>query len=302
MDNKSPLTLIIPCYNEEENIPSIFPEIIEFCKEHHFQLIAVNDGSIDNTLIELEKLGSDIQILNHSLNRGYGAAIKTGIKNCKTPLCITIDADGQHCLSDILRLIEIMHVQSADLVVGNRQQMGSSLFRNIGKWIILSFTKLFLKLPITDLNSGMKLYKTEIARSLVHWTPNGMAFSDVVTLMHFQLRYKITECNIDINPRVKGTSTINWMTAVSTISEIAFLIVNIIPFKFFSILSLMFFMFGIFWGLQFVLNGDGITVGSSLLLLTSLVIFLQGIMFELLVRMKYQNYSYPEVEKEQILK
>lgn len=299
MQSLSLLTVIIPCYNEVENIPHVFPAIIQFCEKHHFQLIAVDDGSRDETLSELKKLRSDsLRILRHSLNRGYGAAIKTGIRHCQTPRCITIDADGQHSLADIMRLMEAMDEEQADLVVGNRQGMGSSSFRNLGKWIILSFTRVFFKLPIGDLNSGMKLYKTRIAQSLIHWTPNGMAFSDVVTLVHFQLRYKIIERNITINPRARGNSTINWRTAVYTISEIAFLVVNIIPFKFFSTLGLIFFILGTMWGIPFVLTGEGITVGSALLLIAALIIFLQGVMMELLVRLRYQNYIYPENNQE----
>ena len=298
MQTLSALTVIIPCYNEAENIPHVFPAIIQFCEEHHFQLVAVDDGSGDKTLAELKKLRSDnFRVLRHSLNRGYGAAIKTGIRHCQTPRCITIDADGQHSLPDILRLMEAMDGEQADLVVGNRQGMGSSPFRNLGKWIILTFTKTFFKLPIGDLNSGMKLYKTRTAQSLIYWTPNGMAFSDVVTLVHFQLRYKIIERDITINPRERGASTINWRTAVYTISEIAFLVVNIIPFKFFSTLSLIFFIAGAMWGIPFALIGEGITVGSALLLLTALIIFLQGVMIELLVRLRYQNYVYPGEEQ-----
>ncbi len=276
------------------NVPHVFPAIVQFCENNNFQLIVVDDGSRDDTMAELKKLPSvNLHILRHSLNRGYGAAIKTGIQHCQTPRCVTIDADGQHSLLDILLLMKAMDEEQADLVVGNRQGMGSSPFRNLGKWIILSFTRAFFKLPIGDLNSGMKLYKSQVAKSLIHWTPNGMAFSDVVTLVHFQLRYKIIERNITINPRARGTSTINWRTAVYTISEIAFLVVNIIPFKFFSTLGLFFLFLGMIWGIPFALTGQGITVGSALLLLTALIVFLQGVMIELLVRLRYQNYVYP---------
>jgi glycosyltransferase involved in cell wall biosynthesis len=292
------LTLIIPCYNEAENIPHVFPGIIEFCESNNYQLIAVDDGSADTTMQELKKLNSSVfQVYRHSLNRGYGAAIKTGIMYCTTPRCVTIDADGQHKLADVKKMIKAMEDNHADLVIGNRQGMGSTYFRNLGKWIILSFTQMFFKLPIKDLNSGMKLYKTEIVRSLIQWTPSDMAFSDVVTLVHFQLRYKIIETPIEISPRTRGNSTINWRTAVYTISEIAFLVVNIIPFKFFGVLSLLFFGIGSIWCIPFVLRGEGLTVGGALLLIAALIIFLQGVMMELMVRLRYQDYVYTDEVK-----
>src|SRR5690606_15321721 len=121
--------------------------------------------------------------------------------------------------------------------------------RNVGKRLILWFTRIFLKLPVRDLNSGMKLYKTNIVQSLLPFTPNSMAFSDVVTLVHFQLRYKIVERNITVSPRSRGRSTINWRTAVQTLSEIAFLVVNFFPFKVFSLLAFLFFLAGAAWGI-----------------------------------------------------
>ena len=291
------LTVIIPCYNEASNIPHVFPEVIHFCEQNNFQLITVDDGSKDETLKELYNLRSDnLEVLHHSINRGYGSAIKTGIRHCKTPLCVTIDADGQHTLGDIHVLLTAMQDEMADLVVGNRRGLGSSPIRNLGKLIITSFANTFFKLPIQDLNSGMKLYKTRIAQSLIQWTPNGMAFSDVVTLIHLQLRYKIVERDITIKPRTRGNSTINWRTAVYTISEIAFLVVNMVPFRFFGMVSLILLLTGLFWALPFAISGEGVTVGSALLLTAALIVFLQGVMMELLVRLRHQNYVYPENE------
>lgn len=291
MQENSTLTLIIPCYQEAENIPEVFPLIIQHCIRHNYMLIAVDDGSVDGTFTELSRLMNNrMKIIRHSVNRGYGAAIKSGIRACTTEYCITIDADGQHHLSDIDLLLNAINDDNSDLVVGNRNGLGSSRFRNLGKAVIIGFTRFFFKLPVRDLNSGMKLYKTRIVQSLIHWAPSGMAFSDVITLVHLQLRYKITERDIKINPRARGESTISWRTAVQTISEIAFLVVNVFPFKFFSLLSFLFLVFALLWGIPFVLSGAGITVGSSLLILSSLVIFLQGILIELMVRIRYQNY------------
>jgi len=289
------LTIIVPCYNEAESIPHVFPEIIGFCEANEFGLIAVDDGSTDATYSLLTGFEpGPLRVLRHSVNRGYGAAIKTGIRACQTDFCITLDADGQHHLSDIPGLLESMENDRADLVIGNRQGLGSTQFRNTGKKFILWFSKAFIKLPVHDLNSGMKLYKTRVVQSLVHFTPDSMAFSDVVTLVHFQLRYKIIERPISVSPRSRGLSSINWRTAVYTLSEIAFLVVNIIPFRVFSVLAVIFFLAGVAWGLPFALSGRGITVGSALLLLTALVIFLQGVMIELLVRMRYQSYVRPD--------
>lgn len=287
------LTVIMPCYNESENIPKVIPDCVKFSEITQCRFIIVNDGSRDNSLNELLKFKSPkFSIICHSVNRGYGAAVKTGIKNCSTQYCITVDADGQHNLYDIFKLLELMQKEQADLIIGNRQGKGSNKIRNLGKLIIYKFTKLFFRVRIKDLNSGMKLYNTSIAKSMIKWAPDSMAYSDVITLLHFKLKYKILETDITINERLRGKSTINWKTAVITISEVAFVAVNLIPFRFFSIISLIILVSALLWGLPFAFEGKGITVGSSLMLLTSLVIFLQGVVMELLVRLKYENYEH----------
>ena len=80
---KPVLYIVIPCYNEEENIPVFFPGLLEFVEKHDFQVIAVNDGSKDNTLQELQKFTGNkyFKIINHKCNRGYGGAIKSGLQS-----------------------------------------------------------------------------------------------------------------------------------------------------------------------------------------------------------------------------
>lgn len=286
------LTIIIPCYNESQNLLNVIPQVIAFCELNNFELIIVNDGSKDKSLELLKSFKcKNLVILNHKVNRGYGAAIKTGIQHCNTQYCVTIDADGQHNLQDIIKLLEYRSINDFDLVIGNRNFGGSTLFRNIGKYIIHKFTQLFIKIEIKDLNSGMKMYNTNVVKSLIKWAPDTMAYSDIITLLHFNFSYKIGEYPITINNRLQGTSTINYKTAIETIKEIAFIIVNIFPFKFFSILSLVIFAFASIWSIPFIFLGKGLTVGGSLLFFSSLIIFLQGILLEILCRMRFENYT-----------
>ena len=79
--NGAELTLLLPCYNEAENIPVVLPELIAFAKNNYFRIIIVNDGSVDNSSEELDKFSdlSIITIVTHKLNRGYGAALKSGL-------------------------------------------------------------------------------------------------------------------------------------------------------------------------------------------------------------------------------
>lgn len=84
------LTLVIPCYNEENNIPSVLPAVIDYCEKNDACLIVVNDGSSDRSLELLNGFRSPkLRVISHKRNRGYGGALKTGIASAETPYVIT---------------------------------------------------------------------------------------------------------------------------------------------------------------------------------------------------------------------
>src|SRR3990170_240521 len=157
-------------------------ELIAFCNDRDWKVIIVNDGSRDATRDILKKYSEHkaLKILHHKLNRGYGAALKTGIKNVTTKYCVTIDADGQHDLHDIELMLHKMTETNADLIVGNRKgNPGLKLYREFGKSIIRRVAKILMPLTVYDINSGMKMYDTELAKRYIRICPDSMAFSDV---------------------------------------------------------------------------------------------------------------------------
>lgn len=235
---------------------------------------------------------TNIKVVSHSKNRGYGAAIKSGILACLTPYCITIDGDGQHDLNDIPKLVALIETEQADLVIGNRMGKGSSAFRNLGKWIIKNLTKTFIDIEISDLNSGMKLYRTKVANSLIKWAPNDMSYSETITLLHSHFRYKVLEQDINIFNREAGTSTINYKTAIRTVKEILFLIINFFPFRFFGIVGILIMTFGVVWSIPFLLNGEGLTIGAGFILSFGFLVFIQGIILQTLTRLKFEGYTH----------
>ena len=111
-------------------------------------------------------------MLHHKVNRGYGGALKTGIRNTITPFVVTMDGDGQHNPEDVEKLLNFAIERDADMVVGKRDVKNTStLYRSLGKFIIRNFTKILMPLPITDLNSGFKLYRTEMAKRYITVCP-----------------------------------------------------------------------------------------------------------------------------------
>ena len=262
MENRTStsLTIVIPAYNEAEALPATIDSTLEFCKAHHWKLIVVNDGSSDNTKEILDRYQDQprLKVIHHKLNRGYGGALKTGLSAVDTDYAVSFDADGQHQLTDIERLFDLLLEKDADLVVGSRAaSKHAHWYRELGKWIIRKVAGLMMPMPLKDLNSGFKLYRTELVKQYLPLCPDSMAFSDVITLIFLNERHKVIETPIEIRPRMAGSSTISTKTAFETVFEILNLVMLLAPLRIFLPASIVCFLVGFGWGIPFVVTGTG---------------------------------------------
>lgn len=304
MSSQKPLlTIIIPIYNEEAAIPKVLAELIAICKQKNWKIILVNDGSRDRTREILSGFPQDnfFQIFHHKVNKGYGGAIKTGIRNVDTKYCVTIDADGQHNLSDVEAIFSVMVQRDADLIVGNRRGNKDLKWnREFGKSIIRKVAKILMPLKVYDINSGMKMYNSTLAKKYIRICPDSMAFSDVITLTFIYQRNLVLEEPININARIAGKSTIRVRTAFETIMEIVNIVTLFNPMRIFLPLTLFFILISLLWGIPIALQGKGISIGAMLGFITGLIFFLLGLIAEQLgnVRRLSINIDKNDIENE----
>ena len=111
------VTVGIPAYNEEKNIASIIVKLKKISSE----IIVCNDGSVDSTAEIAEKLGATV--INHTKNLGYGSAMKSIFLKSKeigSEVLITLDADGQHDVNDIEKILKPITDKKCDIVIGSR--------------------------------------------------------------------------------------------------------------------------------------------------------------------------------------
>jgi glycosyltransferase involved in cell wall biosynthesis len=283
------LSIVVPIYNEAASLPGLLADLVHYCQERKWILILVNDGSSDDTsriLKNYEKI-PDLKIIHHKVNRGYGGALKTGILNASTRFIVTIDADGQHELSDMDQLLLYALETDADLVVGNRGKGDSSgWYRNFGKWLIRKFAALLMPIHISDLNSGFKLYRTDLVQRYLTLCPDSMAFSDVITLIFIKKRHLVLERPITIKKRARGKSTITTFTAIQTVMEIINMAMLFNPLRIFLSLSVLCIGFGFAWGIPILLRARGVSVGAMLAIVTGLLFFFIGLIAEQLSAMR----------------
>lgn len=282
--DNSILTIIVPAYNEAASLPKLLDALIPFARQKNYKIIIVNDGSYDNSKEVLEKIAainSILKVIHHKVNRGYGGAIKTGIRNTTTKCCITIDADGQHSLEDVDRMLAEMVNTNADLVIGNRKgSSGSGIYREFGKSMLRRVARLLMPLKIYDINSGIKIYDTALAQKYIRICPDSMAFSDVITLTFVYQRNLVSEIPVTINQRTAGKSTIGMRTAFDTLMEIVNIVVLFNPMRIFLPLSISFILIAIIWEIPIFLKGYGISIGALLGFMTGIIFFLLGLIAE----------------------
>ncbi len=279
----SELSIIIPAYNEAENLGHFLPEWAQYASRSGYQLIIINDGSSDGTAAVLEKYRSNrsLRIIDHKVRRGYGGAIKSGIKRAETEFAVTFDADGQHQPPAIDQLIKAMKESGADMVIGQRSNLSEGgLYRSLGRNLIRWVAGLLLPVKIRDLNSGLKLFRVDPAKKYIRICPDSMAFSDVITLAFISQGDLVRETPIVINQRRGGDSKITTYTALETLWSIINITLLFKPMGVFLPLAVAFFILGFLWAIPFALQGRGVSVFAALLFLAGLFMFFFGMIAE----------------------
>ena len=278
----STLSLVVPAYNEEESLPQVLPGLLARCREHGWKLIIVNDGSQDKTgaILDGQDASDVLTVVHHKLNRGYGGAIKSGIRAAETRYVVTIDADGQHDLDDVLSLYEEIVARNADMIIGRRESWKSGWYRELGKSLIRFFAQRLMPLSIQDLNSGMKVFDAALAKRYIVLCPDQMAFSEIIGLVFISQRHLVLEHPIRIRNRIAGRSTISTMTAYEAAKEILNMVVLFNPTRIFWPIALVLLLAGVVWGIPIVLRGSGVSVGAMLSILGGLIFFFLGLVAE----------------------
>lgn len=277
------LSIVIPFYNEEKALKSLVPSLLKFSSDNKCKIIMVNDGSTDesDTVIKSFEFPKEFTLLKHKMNRGYGAALKTGIEKCETEYVITFDADGQHLLDDVIVLYNKIISEDADLVIGSRISNGNGdKTKRFGKFIIRNLSKILIQNTIKDLNAGMKIMRSNLAKKYIKICPDTFAFSDVITLIFVSEKNEVLEHPVKVLPRENGLSKITLNTAFETVMEIINITVLFNPLRVFLPLSFLFLILGVIWSFKIVLDGKGVSVGGSLLIVLGILSLLMGLIAE----------------------
>ncbi len=203
------ISLVLPVYNEAAGLEEFLNGLRQALEATGitYEIVAIDDGSTDGST-EILRGRADLRLLEHPINLGYGATLKTGIRHARFPIIAITDADGTYPHEHLAALIQRMH--RADMVVGARtgDEVEYSVVRSIPKWFLVRFAEWMARRRIPDLNSGLRVFQRDIAERFLKILPDGFSFTTTLTLAMLTNGYLVEYEPINYRVR-KGHSKIH---------------------------------------------------------------------------------------------
>jgi len=196
-------SLLIPVYNEQDGIRATLDGIQQRLGDLAipYEIIVIDDGSTDRTAEVLDQC-EGVRVVRHRENRGYGAALKTGIRHARHDLIVITDADGSYPNERIPELVRL--AAGVDMVVGARigANVQYPLLRRIPKWFLKRFAQFLARRPIPDINSGLRVFRRDVAERFLHILPDTFSFTTTITLAMLTNGYGVHYEPVDYRRRI----------------------------------------------------------------------------------------------------
>ncbi|HOI40365.1 MAG TPA: glycosyltransferase family 2 protein [Methanobacterium sp.] len=222
------VSLIIPMYNEEENVLITLEQVQKVLKNYDsYQILAVDDGSSDHTLTLLEEFASEnpeLIVLKHPVNMGMGRALRTGFEKAEGDVIITLDADLSYEPRYIKELIKELYGNHMDIVIGSQYMEG-------GETEDIPFIRLFvskmankivgyaLNKNISTVTGILRAYRKEVIDS-IEIESNGTEINPEILSKAIAIGFKVKEIPVKLKGRKLGESKVQFKS--TTISHLLF--------------------------------------------------------------------------------
>ncbi len=270
--------------NEAPAIGRVITDLRSAASWH--EILVVDDGSTDRTGEEAGAAGA--RVLRHPYRKGNGAAVKTAIRQASGQFVLIMDADGQHQPADALRLVG--KLVDHDLVVGARSAGSqASLSRRIGNSVLNRLASYLTGRLIPDLTSGFRAARRDCLLEFLHLLPNGFSTPTTTTLAFVKAGYSI--CFEPIGAaRREGRSKIRIGSDGARFFLILLKVMTVFsPLRIFVPISLVAFLAGAAYAAWTIATQSHVTNSSVLLIVSSVVIFLIGLVSEQISSLRFEG-------------
>jgi glycosyltransferase involved in cell wall biosynthesis len=301
------LSVIIPALNEEDGIGEIIQRVLSIRQRlpeagiEELELIVVDDGSQDRTA-EIISQFSDVRLVKHPVNRGYGAAIKTGFCQARGEWLAFLDADGTYPPEQLPQLCQAALEKQADVVIGSRMSGADSempTVRRLGNWFFASLLSLVGNARVADSASGMRVLRREVLEKL-YPLPDGLQFTPAMSTRAVHEQLRMIEIPIPYEERIGRSKLHVWRDGTRFLRTIVWTALSYNPVRILGLLGLAGIAVAVLFGLGLVIaRAVGVTtlgpwavfgVFVALVLgVTGVSLFSLGAMFNYLVSLFHKS-------------
>ncbi len=288
----SRLSVVIPVFNEESSVRGTLEELCSAAPG--IEVVVVDDGSRDATSEILSGL-SGITVVTHDRNRGYGAALKSGMRAASREFVAWYDGDGQHRPEDLIAVAIPVITGQKDAVIGVRDS-GSpqQIERTLGKFFLKLFAESLSGVEMPDLNSGLQCFPRNLIRRYVHLIPNGFPASTNSTLLLLERGYRVGCVPITTRER-EGVSKVRLLAdGMSTLKHIVRMVVLFDALRVFSLLGAALIVPGLVYGVVVALvKGQGFPTLAGTVVISGLLIVLIGLVVDQVTELRKERFEDP---------
>jgi glycosyltransferase involved in cell wall biosynthesis len=273
------ISFLIPAYNEEKNIGNLLKELKSCFPDQ--EIIVIDDASTDSTFQIAAKICGN-SVIRHNKNRGPGAAVKTGILNATGDFVVIVDADGQHPVEEIKKVVDyLLEDPAVDAVFTQRSNVYSSGFiRSGGKFLISYVVKRLIGEKIRDHNCGLRAFKKERILPFLFMLPDGFSYVTTSLILAYKEDFGIHWIEIAMKQRKLGKSRVRIRHGFDTLLLATRLIVIFDPLKFFLPITGYSFLLGVASVMNSLIRTRTIGKNYIFFFLFGVLMFILGLLSE----------------------
>lgn len=279
------ISVIIPARDEAAALPACLRGVIEAVPG--CELIVVDDGSTDGTAAIAAEFGA--RVISHPYPKGNGAAVKTGARAATGDILVFMDADGQHRPEDMPRLLAKLE-EGYDMAVGARgmqdhagahRGFANAVFNRLASWMVNH--------RVDDLTSGFRAVRAERFRRFIYLLPNSFSYPTTCTMSFFRAGFGVAYVSVSMPPRIGRSHIRPFRDGVRFILIIIKIGTLYSPLKLFLPIAGAFFATGLGYYTYTYLTSHRFTNMSALLFITSVLVFLIGLVSEQITMLTYKD-------------
>jgi len=284
------LTICVPAYNEATAITDVLRNLREGFAEA--QIIVVEDGSTDGTR-ELLKSVAGIRLIHHERNRGYGASIKSALRQASGEYFAWFDGDGQHRVEDLERVVNTLIENDLDACIGVRGSESDVRWNRIpGKWLLTFVAEWIAGQTIPDLNSGLRCFRSSVLKRYVHLLPDGFSASTTSTMLMIKRHYRLRWVEITARKRAGRSSVRIIRDGFQGLALLIRIFVLFESFRFFFVLSaIQVVPAGIYGTWRAITYRLGFPTFAAMVMISGILTFFIGIVCDQITALRKERFE-----------